>query len=321
MALVSGTTDKLHTEEMSKDFWQSFAVKQLIFQGKSAFQQIEVIDTNTACGKILILDNMIQDSDVADPIYHETIVHPTMLAHPNPKTVFVGGGGEGSTIREVLRHKSVEKVVMVDIDALVIDVCKRHLPQWNRGSFDDPRVQLHFEDGKAYLENSTEQFDVVILDFCDPIEESELCRALYTKEFYETVKRRMTPGGVLITQSGYCDESLPAMFSPVHHTLKSVFANVSPIACYIPSFCCTYGFNIASDNESIRRLGSLSAEEVDASISSRIAGPMVHYDGITHRNISSLSRQIRQLLESCTRIITVDNPVVLIPAAHPAAAL
>ena len=142
-----------------------------------------------------------QSSALDEHIYHETLVHPAMMAHGAPKTVFIGGGGEGATAREVLRWKSVEKVVMVDLDEVACKMCQEHLPEWNAGAYDDPRFEIHYKDAYAFLNDySGPTFDVVIMDISDPIE----CGpgiALYFKEFYKDVLLpKMSENSVFVTQ-------------------------------------------------------------------------------------------------------------------------
>merc|ERR1719223_2002292 len=129
------------------------------------------------------------------------LVPPAMLLHPTgAKNVYIGGGGEGSTAREVMRHKSVEKCVMVDIDEVVVDFCKKHLDE-NHAAFADPRLDLVIDDAKGWLERSELMFDVIIMDLDDPLEGGP-CYQLYTTEFYQMLKSKLNPGGIVVTQSG-----------------------------------------------------------------------------------------------------------------------
>merc|ERR1719346_204916 len=146
-----------------------------------------------------------------------------MLLHKNPKIVYIGGGGEGSTAREVLRHKSVEKCIMVDIDKDVVEFCKEHLPE-NKEAFADPRLELVIEDAKVVLEKAPSHIDVIIMDLDDPLEGGP-CYQLYTKEFYEMLKTKMNPGATLVTQSGQSGiKAHTLVFSPINCTLRNVFA-------------------------------------------------------------------------------------------------
>ena len=146
-------------------------------------------------------------------------------------------GGEGATAREVLRHKSVEKVVMVDIDQVVCDFCKLHLKE-NTAAFEDPRLVLICKDARAELENYDGKFDVIIGDLADPVFGGP-CYQLYTDDFYKNVvSPKLNDGGIFVTQSGPCGLlSSAEVFSSIHNTLKATFADVIPYCTHIPSFC------------------------------------------------------------------------------------
>ena len=169
-------------EEVTKDFTVSYSLKKIFYEGQSEFQAIDVVELGQF-GRSLILDGKIQSCETDETVYHESLVHPPLFLHPNPKTVFIAGGGEGATAREVLRHKSVEKVVMVDIDGMCVSVCKQHLPNHSAGAFDNPRLELVIQDAKQYLVDYQGTFDVVICDLADPLEDGP-CYLLYTEEFY-----------------------------------------------------------------------------------------------------------------------------------------
>ena len=148
----------------------------------------------------MVLDGHTQSAEFDEYIYHEALVHPGLTACRNPRSVLVIGGGEGATLREVLRHPGIERIVMVDIDAKFVDLCREMLPQWHRGAFDDPRVELVFSDGKAFIEQTSEIFDVVILDVVDAFDEGP-ATLLYTRAFYGAAKSRLRPDGILVIQA------------------------------------------------------------------------------------------------------------------------
>jgi spermidine synthase len=138
-----------------------------------------------------------------------------MCAHPQPLRVFIGGGGEGATLREVLKHSSVTRATMCDIDEEVVSQCKQHLPSWSKGSFDDPRAELVFTDAKAYVE-ANGPWDIIILDLADPLECGPAF-ALYTQEFYRTCMDKLTPHGLLVTQAGPSDYTASRdVYTPVY---------------------------------------------------------------------------------------------------------
>jgi len=174
------------------------------------------------------------------------LVHPALLSHPSPRRVFIAGGGEGATAREVLRHAAVQAVTMVDIDAVVCDFCERHLPA-NAAAFKDPRLTLIVDDAAAQLAAAPDgAFDVIIGDLADPVAGGP-CFQLYTREFYEgVIAAKLAPGGVFVTQSGPAGVlTAGEVFAPIHHTLAAVFPRVLPLTAHIPSYADTWGWNIA----------------------------------------------------------------------------
>mmetsp|Transcript_9443 Transcript_9443/g.57616 ORF Transcript_9443/g.57616 Transcript_9443/m.57616 type:complete len:333 (-) Transcript_9443:332-1330(-) len=174
-------------ESIQEDLKWMYTVDNILHKEKSKFQDVELIESGPF-GKVLLLDGKLQSAEADEFVYHESLVHPALLHHPNPKKVFIMGGGEGSTAREVLLHKSVEKVVMVDIDEVVVQFCKKHLDA-NHEAFEDPRLKIMISDARKELIESVEDFDVIIGDLADPVYGGP-CYQLYTQEFYETVVKK-----------------------------------------------------------------------------------------------------------------------------------
>lgn len=220
------------------------ALKRIIHTGKSQYQDVQIVET-VPYGTMLLLDGKMQSSEADEWAYHETLVHIAMLQHPNPKSVFIMGGGEGATAREVLRHKSVEKVVMVDIDEVVCKMCGDHIPE-NGRAFRDPRLTLVHDDAGPQLENWPGTFDVIISDLADPVYGGP-CYHLYTQEFYQSVVRaKLNPGGIFIAQAGPAGMlSHDEVFTSIYKTISSVFPTVLPYHAHFPSFCDEWGFHLA----------------------------------------------------------------------------
>ena len=289
---------------VTPDLVQSFRIREEIYSGKTQFQSVEVIESG-GLGRCLILDGKIQSSEWDEFIYHEALVHPPMIAHPNPEKVFIAGGGEGATLREVLAHSSVKRVVMVDIDEEVIDISRRFLPSWHQGSFEDSRLELRFVDAIKYLEecvDKSENFDVVILDLPEPIDEGP-AYLLHTKEFYQTVRETLAPDGIISLQAGASLWGNHQCFTAIINTLKAVFPLVFPYDAFIPSYGGTWGFALASP-----KLTPPNPAEVDRKISSRISRSLRFYDGITHQGLFSLPKHLRQAIEEETTVITTEQP-------------
>jgi spermidine synthase len=232
-----------------------------------------------------------------------------MLMHPNPRTVFIGGGGEGGTLREVLAHKSVERVVMVDLDAEVVELCRRYLPQHHQGSFDDPRLELLHQDARAYLRDTDQQFDVMLMDLVDPLE-GGTAYLLYTDEYYRIVEQRLGPEGILATQSGPAGLlSLHECFTTINHTLAGIFSSTVPWHVHVPAFQTLWGFNLASNSP----LPTFAEpEELDGRIAARINKPLRFYDSETHRAMFSLPRFVREGIQGETRVNRDGAPVFMV---------
>ncbi len=271
-------------------FVQKHRVADIIYSARTPFQSLEIIRTN-GFGHCLILDGKLQSSERDEFIYHEALVHPAMVAHGHPTTVFIAGGGEGATLREILRNGSVETVVMVDIDQQAVEACRRFLPSLHQNSFEDDRVHIYYEDARDYLSGTSERFDVVILDLTDPMEEG-LARLLYTEEFYGMVATRLRPGGVLCTQAGSCNWGEMDTYLAVGNALRSVFPVASQYRAHVPSFGGEWGFAFASDGQ-VPDPVLLSAEEIDRRLSSSVSDELRFYDGTTHRGMFHLPKYLR----------------------------
>jgi spermidine synthase len=228
-----------------------------------------------------------------------------MLTHPQPEKVFIAGGGEGATLREVLAQKTVKKAVMVDIDEEVVSLCRRFLPSWHQKAFDDPRAELHFADARKYLEESSDKFDVIIIDLVDPLEQGP-ARLLYTQEFYQVVKQKLGPAGIMAVQAEPSEWRNLDNFTAIANTLRNVFSIVRPYQVHIPSFLGLWGFVTAS--QSLDPSG-LTPEEIDVRISTRISKKLKSYDGLTHQAMFTIPKHIRQQLAASKRIITDKQPI------------
>ena len=188
-------TGKWLVETVYPDLAVMLRVQQVIFSGKTNYQQVEVF-VSDLFGRSLVLDGKTQSTERDEHIYHQALVHPAMLMHPDPRSVFIGGGGEGGTLREVLSHQSVERATMVDLDEQVVALCREHLPQHHQGSFSDPRLELLHQDARGYLAGAGDGFDVMVMDLVDPMEGGP-AYLLYTRQYYEIAKGRLNPGGII----------------------------------------------------------------------------------------------------------------------------
>jgi len=186
----------LWVREIHKNAGMSFKVEKTLFTGESRFQKVDIVKSVTH-GAILLNNGRMMLSEKDEFIYHEMIAHVPLFVHPLPMRVLVIGGGDGGTVREVLRHKSIEQVVMVEIDELVVNACRKHIPSVSC-ALDDPRLELRIEDGVRYVSDTKETFDVVLIDSTDPIGPAA---PLFNKAFYKNVASILGPGGIMVSQS------------------------------------------------------------------------------------------------------------------------
>jgi len=291
-------------DELSADLVQIHGIKRVLYDRKTKFQHAQIVETATF-GICLVLDGKIQSGAKDEYIYHESLVHPAMMTHADPQAVFIAGGGEGATLREVLLYRNVKKAVMVDIDKEVVDICRKHLPAFYRGAFEDRRANLRYEDARKYIAQTKDRFDVAIIDLADPVEEGP-ARMLYTKEFYQLVKNRLNPGGIIVVQSGQSGWINLENFTAINRTLRSIFKTVSPYQVYVPSFVDLWGFHTASDSLDPLKL---SKAEIKRRIKERILGNLLYYDAISHFSLFALPKRLRKKIASSRRIITDKKPI------------
>jgi spermidine synthase len=303
------------TAQSYKWFWETttaveghmHAIVRTIVAARTKFQQVEIMET-ASYGKCLVLDGRIQSSQGDEFIYHEALVHPGMLATDRPpQRALVIGGGEGATLREVLRYPSITRAVMVDIDAEVVDLCRRHLPEMHQGAFEDPRTELRHEDARAYLERSTETFDYICIDLVEPLEEGPACM-LFTKEFYTLVRDRLTPGGTMTMQAGMTKVGELPFFAAINRTLRDVFPVVAGYQTFISCFGTPWGFILASKKVDPAKQSPAS---VDALVGARVKGSLEYWDGQTHQHSFALPKFIRKAVDACTRVSTDAHPLIV----------
>ena len=177
-------------------YGMKWRVKEVLFEGKSPFQTVSVVETFSH-GRMLLIDGLLMTSERDEFVYHEMISHVPLTLHPAPRRVLVIGGGDGGTVREVLKHPTVEKVVLVEIDGMVVEASHRFLPG-TASALSDPRVEVRIEDGVKYMAGEGEPFDAVLVDSTDPF---GAAAPLFGPAFYGDVKRRLSAQGLVVAQS------------------------------------------------------------------------------------------------------------------------
>ena len=291
-------------DELTPDLIQIHGLKRVLHRTSTKFQKAQIAETKTF-GICLVLDGKIQSGEKDEFIYHESLVHPAMITHPNPKSVFIAGGGEGATLRDVLFHKTVKKAVMVDIDEKVVDMCRKYLPTFHRGAFEDKRAKVVYDDARKYIRETSERFDVAIIDLADPVEEGP-ARMLYTREFYQLVKDKLNPGGIMVVQSGQSGWINLKNFFAINGTLRSIFKIVRPYQVYVPSFVDMWGFHVVSDTLDA---AALSAREVNSRIAHRLTAELKSYDGSAHKGLFALPKRLRKQITRSRKVITDATPI------------
>ncbi len=187
-------------------------LKRKLFSAQSEFQKVEVFES-TNHGRVLLNDGCFMLSERDERIYHEMMAHVPLSVHPDAKSVLIVGGGDGGTAREVLRHKSVERCVLVEIDAMVVEACRKFIPS-TASVFDNPRLELRIEDGVTYMKNARATFDLILIDSTDP---SGVAQPLFGPDFYDDVVARLAPGGIVIAQgeSVFYEAEMQSMLSQI----------------------------------------------------------------------------------------------------------
>ncbi|HXL02664.1 MAG TPA: polyamine aminopropyltransferase [Candidatus Atribacteria bacterium] len=184
-----------YIQDYINEYKMGLKVKETIFQVKTSFQEITILDTYLY-GQVLLLDGIAQLSEKDEFMYHEMLVHVPMFSHPHPEKVLIIGGGDGGASREVLKHP-VKELTLVDIDEGVIEVCQKYFP--HLGKWDDPRLTVLIEDARQYISSTSEVFDVIIMDSTDPLPQG-VAEPLFTPEFFAQAFHRLSPQGIIVSQ-------------------------------------------------------------------------------------------------------------------------
>lgn len=195
--MKNGIENGYYHEITPSGFGIAIKAGKVLYSKQSEFQKVEVFETESALGRVLTLDDLMMTTEGDEYHYHEMITHIPMMQHKNPESVLVIGGGDGGTVREVLKHKTVKKVVLAEIDGLVIDACKEFLPTISCG-LSDPRVDIQVVDAIDFIKDKKNEYDIVLIDSTDPMGPGE---GLFTDEFYSNVKASLKDGGIMVAQS------------------------------------------------------------------------------------------------------------------------
>jgi spermidine synthase len=261
----------------------------LVERRRTPYQLLEVYDT-PELGRIFRLDGCNMTSERDEFFYHENLVHPSAVAHPDPKRALVIGGGDGGSSEELLKHSTLEGVHMAELDPDVIEISRAYFAKVHRNVFDDPRLKVTVGDGLAYLRSTTVRYDLVSMDLTDPVGPSA---ELYSPATFALAKRAMSANGALTLHIG-SPFSHPDRVRGTLANLRQVFAKVTPYFVHIPIYGSIWGFACASDVLDPR---GMAPEAVERVIRERGIGDLRYYNGEVHRAMFALPNYIRELVK------------------------
>lgn len=279
-----------YVEEFFPTETHHHAIERVYYAGRSAFQSVGVIET-PVFGKMLVLDGDTQSSQHDEKIYHESLVHPAMAAAADRSDVLILGGGEGATLREVLRCPQTRRCTMVDIDGEVVDLCREFLPEWSAGAFDDPRARVIIGDALAFLERDADKYGVIISDLTEPLQDSP-SNPLFCEKVFLDIKARLGQGGVYVLQASTAGFHNMSLHAKMARTLRKYYAHVTSFYTHVPAFDNDWAFLACSDAVD---LAAVQPASIDAYCSS-LTGESYFYDAQTHRRIFSLPLYLRREL-------------------------
>ncbi|MDA3960764.1 MAG: polyamine aminopropyltransferase [Planctomycetota bacterium] len=293
-------------EHVNKHFGYFYTVDKSLMKSQTKYQAMEFVET-PEFGRVLLLDDITQVVEKNDWLYHEPMVHPSLTCHENPRSVCVIGAGDGGICREVLRHKTVERLVHCDLDGEVVEACREWLPKIHGGCWDDPRTELVVGDGRAYIEQSTEQFDSIIMDMTDPFGPAVM---LYTQEYFQAVKARLRDERGYFTMHAESPISRPQTYCQILKTLGSVFKHVHVFYVYIQMYNLLWTVAVAGDND---LPATIDTDTLGHRLLDREVGELEVYTPITHHSMLGEYPYVSAIRakNDWVPVITDDNPTVV----------
>ncbi len=251
----------------------------VLYEGQTPHQRVVVFE-NSIFGRVMVLDDIFQTTERDEFIYHEMLSHVPILAHGAARKVLIIGGGDGGMLEETLKHRAIERVTMVDIDAGVIELAKEYLRSICKDAFEDPRTNLVIADGVEFVARCDERFDVIIVDSTDPVGPGVV---LFGEAFYKNCRQCLAPGGIVVTQNG-----VPFLRSAeLVNTLaafRTLFADTSCYLATVPSYVGgPMAFAWGTDNPAARATPAtvLRARFEDSGIETDYYTPKVHASAFT----------------------------------------
>jgi spermidine synthase len=277
-------------EPLNDDAGVYFAASKKLAQYQTPFQEMAVYDT-PLLGKVFRLDGANMTSERDEFFYHENMVHPALIAQTNPRSALVIGGGDGGSSEELLKYRSIERIVMAELDPEVIRVAREHFQSVHRGALDDLRLEIRIGDGYAFLRETSETFDAVVMDLTDPVGPAE---ALYSRDFFENCNRVLTDTGTLTLHIG-SPFFHPERFATSVKRLREVFPIVRPYLVHVPLYGAWWGMACASRATDPL---ALTDEAVETRLRERSIGDLQFYNGAMHRAVFAMPNFVRELVET-----------------------
>jgi len=230
------------TETENSNLAVKYRIKQVLAHKKTKFQELLVVETERF-GRALILDGAVQTTIADEYVYHEMIAHVPLFTHPQPQKVLIIGGGDGGTVRETLKHRSVEEIHIVEIDPEVVAAAKQYLPELSSG-FNDPRVTIHHLDGIEYIAGCQNEYDVLIIDSSDPVGPAV---GLFQSQFYRQAARALKDDGIFVAQTESPWLNFGLTLPEIYHNIKAAFPLTRMYICNIPTYPCgLWSFTLGS---------------------------------------------------------------------------
>lgn len=302
--LAMGYEENYYSETYAENVIRRFKIDKLYYRGKTDHQYVECFH-NQFLGKVLFLDGKIQSAQVDEYIYHESLVHPTLITHPSPRQVLILGGGEGATLREVLKHDTVEKVTMVDIDKQLVELCRKYLPEWSEGAFSSSKTDLVYGDAREFVEGTQKKYDVIISDLTEPLENSPSVY-LFTEEFFGKIFDILEENGLFVLQAGSTDPVYNRFYCSLAKTLKRVFPLVRPYWTFVLSFAQPWGFILASKSKDPLKL---KEGRISDRIRSRKIRKLKFYHSGIHQSYFALPLYLMKEMKK-GKMLTDKNPFI-----------
>lgn len=291
--LIRGDQDEpseaeLLWENINADSVYGFRFKRRVLFKQTEFQQLELLESKDL-GLTLRLDGCLMTAEREEFFYHESLIHPAAIAHPNPRNALILGGGDGGALEELLKHNTVESATLVDIDGDVIEVAKQYLQSINKGSLDNPRATVIVGDGAQFVRETQDKFDLVLLDLTDP---ETPAGPLYTPAFFAECKNILAEGGAMVIHLG-APFYEPEQIARLNAELRSVFAKVSAYGLHIPLYGAYWAMAVVSDSLVPT---ALSSDEVEQRLEQRGITDLQYYNSAVHGALFALPNYYKKLL-------------------------